>query len=251
MDASATARGKIDRNINDPANHGFAIFETMARDAVAFDVDLFPASLIDSAHVFTDGDNVCTRDDLGPHLAGLAQLDQRFDRGELAIQVEALADFIDEAVAAGPAEQGAALAEDLGGEPGDLLRQAAAVDRLGGQADQAAFMDLEAARRRVRQHLQQRHGDRHDLNSDALAEENADVVDPRRIVARAGHVQGLRQPRLDRFGEAFQCVGGRVHQALKHWRRTSSWRRIGRPADSQSGPAESCPWHCAGPMARG
>ena len=85
----------------------------------------------------------------GPDLAGVTQLDERFDRRELAIEVESLSDLVDEAVAAGAAEQGAALGENLAGEPGDFFRQAGPVELLGRQADEAALVQLEPARARL------------------------------------------------------------------------------------------------------
>ena len=143
LEASLIATSTIRRTL------GFAIFETMAGDPVALDVDLLPASLVDSAHAFADGDDVGGRDDLGPDLAGLPRLDQRFDGSELAIKVELAADLVDEAVAARSAEQCAPAIEDIARKIDHFGRQAAAVDFLGSQADETAFVQFEAPGRRT------------------------------------------------------------------------------------------------------
>ena len=217
MDMAAAGGGEIERDAHDPADIGFAIVEAMARDAARRARRLPPSALVDAAHILAHRDDVGGGGDLGPDRARGAKLGQRLERGELAVEVEAAAKLVDEAVAAGAAEHRAALGEQIFRETGDFLRQAGAVDRLGGQADQPAFVKLELAVAVAGEQPEHAHRHRHDLDPDAFAKEHADMVDlapdrrPRR--ARPAFPTGAGGAARRSWR---QLVDGR-HRAM-HWR---------------------------------
>lgn len=201
MDFAAAGRGEGQRDVDDAADVGLAIVEAVAGNAVTGVALFVPFALINAAHILAHRDDVGGGGDLRADRAGGAKLGQGFERGELAIEIEAGAKLIDKAIAAGAAQHRAARGEQIFAECSDFFGQARAALGFGGKTDQAALMQLECTVAALCEQVEQVHRDRHDLRADALTEQYANVVHRRRIECGTGNAERFAETRAQRLAD--------------------------------------------------
>ena len=133
-----------------------------------------PGALIDAAGVVADDEDIDFAESVGFEAGGVMEDGGGFDGGELAEEVKAAAEIVDEAAAAGAAEQDAAAIEDVLAEGVDVGGELAVAGAFGGQADVAAERPANTQRVNGFQGVELQQGGGDDFGADAFAGKDAD-----------------------------------------------------------------------------
>jgi hypothetical protein len=104
MDLAAACCGEAERNAKDAPDIGFAVFKAMGCSASIIRNAFFPTSLVYAAQILADRDDVGCSHGFSADDAGTAELGQRLEGSEFAVEIELAADFVDETIAAWTAE---------------------------------------------------------------------------------------------------------------------------------------------------